>query len=133
MSNSGFWNRQDHPDDIEFEFVKVEKLPGLRRWRLIWRTNPATPWSSGESRFVSGTGKTIYREAMQKNAELTGLYYERVRAEKEVEKQRRRAAKTRRDEEHRRGDQDGTHTSGHWWNCPVCNPNKHRWDRPKGE
>lgn len=121
------WLRPGEPDDndnIEFQFVKLEKLAGSDRWRMIWRTNPDTPWSAGESRFISASSQTAYEQALALNAELTRQYNALLREEKAREAERVRRARAKRDEEHRTGVGPQGHTVGHWWNCPVCNPKK---------
>lgn len=122
------WGGRDESDDILLEFVFLKRLPGIRRWQMVWRTNPLTPWSAGQSKFISGSPKTAYITAMAKNAELAQQYRAGVRLERQREVEKRRQARQQRDEAHAAGADTGEHTSGAWWRCPVCNPDmdKHR-------
>ena len=117
--------------DIEFEFVKMEQMGGYQRWRLWWRTDPATPWPAViDVKFRAGSSQDIYEEAVALNEQLAKEFAEAERRERQRQRDKEKAAREKRDEEHRVGAEDGTHTSGAWFNCPTCNPGKHR-NRPR--
>jgi hypothetical protein len=98
--------QQGDLNNIEFEFVRMEKMAGYQRWRLVFRRDPATPWSAADFKFAAGSSHDVYEDAVALND----------RREKERREER--------DEGHRAGLEDGTHSAGVWWNCPVCNPSR---------
>jgi hypothetical protein len=138
FTNEGLVGRWSHlfSSDITFPFVQAKPLPGIRRWRVRWRMEPS-PAGWIMSMFMSGSRATVERWCAAENARLDLAHRQRQKRKDDAEKAKRNADKKRarveRDERHVAGAQDGTHTSGHWWNCPACNPNKDRKRRERGE
>lgn len=116
--------QQGDLDNIEFEYVRMEKMAGYQRWRLVYRRDPATPWSAADFTWKAGSSHDVYEEAVELNNRLAQEYEAGLRKERERQREREKKAREQRDEGHRAGLEDGTHTSGAWWNCPVCNPNR---------
>jgi len=116
--------------DLELEFVFLKKLPGIRRWRLVWRSTPTTPLAKGESIFFSDSSQAAYERAMAKNAELRRKFA-REKADRERAERDKVREKHRQRREAHEDQVGGEHRTGNWWNCPVCNPNKAAQDKER--
>jgi hypothetical protein len=116
--------QQGDLNNIEFEFVRMEKMAGYQRWRLVFRRDPATPWSAADFKFAAGSSHDVYEDAVALNDRLAKEFEAGQRLERERARQREKERREERDEGHRAGLEDGTHSAGVWWNCPVCNPSR---------